>query len=342
MTRRLCALVLLWLAILVLPTSAQTITIGASGTITTSGDTVTVPTGNFGTAPAGGYGMVAIGLYGTFTGTFQFEGSVNCSNYESVRAVPYGTTTPVTSATATGTWLAAVSGLQCVRVRASAAVTGTLSVTIRGASSSGDLARSLDVGTITTVTSVTNVATIGTSVTPGTAATNLGKAEDAAHTTGDVGVLALGVRKDTNAETTNADADYGAVSIDSYGAVFARSDHPNRINCLVAVSTATTIQAVGGSCVAPGAGLSIYITDIEFGSSAASGTAADSFPTLKSGTGGTCGAATTVVWQALSVANSTQVANFTVPLKLTTVHELCWIMTTAGSKTVQVHGFIAR
>lgn len=342
MTRLIARLGLL--LALAAPASAQTITIGTSGTITTNGDTVTVVTGRPANPPDA-FGMVAIGLYGTFTGTFQFEGSVNCSNYESLRSVPTGTTTAVTSATATGTWLAAVSGLQCVRVRASAAVTGTVNVTIRGATSSGDLARSVDVGTvgtITTVSTVTNVATIGTSVTPGTAAANLGKAEDAAHTTGDVGVLSLGVRKDTATETTNADADYAAVSLDSYGAVFSRSDHPNRINCLVPVSTATTITAVGGSCVAPGAGLSIYITDIEFGSSAASGVAADSFPTLKSGTGGTCGTATTVVWQALTAANTTQVANFTVPLKLTTVHELCWIMSTAGSKTIQIHGFIAR
>lgn len=128
---------------------------------------------------------------------------------------------------------------------------------------------------------------------------------------------------------------------DPYGAGFSRSDHPNRISCQVIVSTATTIQAIGGSCVAPGAGLSIYVTDIEFGSSAASGVAADSFPTLKSGTGGTCGAATAVEWQALTAANVTQVANYTVPRKIPANSELCWIMTTAGSKTVQINGFIA-
>lgn len=112
-------------------------------------------------------------------------------------------------------------------------------------------------------------------------------------------------------------------------------------NCVVTVSTATTIQAVGGSCVAPGAGLSLYITDIEFGSSAAGGVAADSFPTLKSGTGGTCGSGTAVVWQGMITANGNLVVNLSVPIKITANNELCWIMTTAGSKTVQVHGFIA-
>jgi hypothetical protein len=53
---------------------------------------------------------------------------------------------------------------------------------------------------------VSNVATIGTSVTPGTAAANLGKAEDAAHASGDVGVLALAVRQNTQSDLA-ADGD---------------------------------------------------------------------------------------------------------------------------------------
>lgn len=120
-----------------------------------------------------------------------------------------------------------------------------------------------------------------------------------------------------------------------------RSDQWNRIRCTVAVSTATTVQAVGGSCVAPGAALSIYVTDIDFGSSAASGVAADSFPTLKYGTGGTCGSGTTVFWQALTAANSTQTGNYSTPVKIPANNELCWIMTTAGSKTINILGFIA-
>jgi hypothetical protein len=172
-----------------------------------------------------------------------------------------------------------------------------------------------------------------TALVPGTAATNLGKAEDAGHTTGDTGVMTLAVRKDTNAQVTNADADYTQISADAYGVPFSRSDHPNRIHCTVVVSTATTIQAVGSPCAAPGAGLSIYITDIEFGTSAAAGTAADSFPTLKSGTGGTCGTATAVIWQALTSANSTIIANKTTPIKVAANSEVCWIMTTASFGT---------
>lgn len=54
---------------------------------------------------------------------------------------------------------------------------------------------------------------------PGTGATNLGKAEDAGHTTGDTGVMALGVRNDTLAATTNTTADYTQLTTDQAGIV---------------------------------------------------------------------------------------------------------------------------
>jgi hypothetical protein len=101
----------------------------------------------------------------------------------------------------------------------------------------------VDSGTITTVSAVTAISNalpagtnaigklaansgvdIGdvdvTSVIPGTAATNLGKAEDAGHTTGDTGVYNLGVRNDTpNTALTNTDADYGSITVDRVGGI---------------------------------------------------------------------------------------------------------------------------
>lgn len=127
---------------------------------------------------------------------------------------------------------------------------------------------------------------------------------------------------------------------DSYSVPFERQDHPNRFRCTVTVSTATTIQAVGGSCVAPGSGLSLYVTDISFSTSAA-GIAADAFPTLKYGTGGTCGTGTTVFWGQLSAAAMVLHESFKTPIKIPANNEICWITTTAGSKFVVVTGFIA-
>lgn len=62
-----------------------------------------------------------------------------------------------------------------------------------------------------------------TSVTPGTGATNLGKAEDAAHTTGDVGVMALAVRSAAPSERSAGptDGDYEPLATNEVGAVWA-------------------------------------------------------------------------------------------------------------------------
>ena len=56
------------------------------------------------------------------------------------------------------------------------------------------------------------------SVIPGTGATNLGKAEDAVHVSGDVGVMLLAVRQDAQADFA-ADGDYVPFSIDADGAL---------------------------------------------------------------------------------------------------------------------------
>ena len=56
-----------------------------------------------------------------------------------------------------------------------------------------------------------------TSIVPGVGATNLGKAEDAAHASGDVGVAALSVRADAAAALSGADNDYQPLITDANG-----------------------------------------------------------------------------------------------------------------------------
>lgn len=58
-----------------------------------------------------------------------------------------------------------------------------------------------------------------TSVVPGTGATNLGKAEDAAHTTGDVGVMMLAVRNDAGGALAGTTGDYIPLNTTSNGSV---------------------------------------------------------------------------------------------------------------------------
>lgn len=145
----------------------------------------------------------------------------------------------------------------------------------------------------------------------------------------------------TAVPTAETALDLLSTTVDPYGHLFVRQDNLNRIRCTVTVSTATTITAVGGSCAAPGANLSLYITGVHASSSAAAGTAADSMPTLKYGTGGTCGTGTTVWWLSLQAANTTTIEPFATPIKIPANNEICWIMSTAGTKAWVITGFIA-
>lgn len=67
-----------------------------------------------------------------------------------------------------------------------------------------------------------NIATIGTSVTPGTAAANLGKAEDAIAASGDTGVAMLGVIQATLTAPA-ADGDYTVPKLNANGAIWTQS-----------------------------------------------------------------------------------------------------------------------
>jgi hypothetical protein len=72
---------------------------------------------------------------------------------------------------------------------------------------------------------VTNAGTFAvqaTSLIPGTSATNLGKAEDAAHASGDTGVFILGVRNDAGTTTFGANGDYGPIATGAGGQVLTQ------------------------------------------------------------------------------------------------------------------------
>lgn len=64
-----------------------------------------------------------------------------------------------------------------------------------------------------------------TSIIPGTGATNLGKAEDTAHTTGDTGVAMLAKRTDTAANSAGTDGDYSTINNDSLGHLWNREGY---------------------------------------------------------------------------------------------------------------------
>lgn len=113
-----------------------------------------------------------------------------------------------------------------------------------------------------------------TSVVPGTGATNLGKAEDGGHTSGDVGVFNLGVRVDTpNTALTNTDADYSPITTNKLGSL--RTAIPEDDLATAATNHVkkyyTNAGAVTDGIVwSPAAGKRWFVTDIFIGVSAAS------------------------------------------------------------------------
>lgn len=114
-------------------------------------------------------------------------------------------------------------------------------------------------------------------------------------------------------------------------------DHPKRVACVL-TTTATTSTAITG-CAAPGAGLSIYITDISvYGGAALGATAA---ATIQSGTGGTCGSNTTIHHYCQHPATAGCEAHFVVPKKGFANGELCLLDATTGTKFVTISGYVA-
>lgn len=88
-----------------------------------------------------------------------------------------------------------------------------------------------------------------TSVVPGTGATNLGKAEDAAHTTGDVGVMALTVRQDTAAALSGTDADYQPLISDASGRLHVNVGNTVTVGSHAVTNAGTFAVQVDGSAL---------------------------------------------------------------------------------------------
>lgn len=103
------------------------------------------------------------------------------------------------------------------------------------------------------------------SVVPGVGATNLGKAEDAAHTTGDVGVMALTVRQDSAAALAGTDADYQPLITDASGRL-----HVNVGNTVTVQATNLDVQS-GGADLATSTQAAAIQTAVEILDNAISG-----------------------------------------------------------------------
>lgn len=98
-----------------------------------------------------------------------------------------------------------------------------------------------------------------TSLVPGVAATNLGKAEDAVHGSGDVGVMALAVRADS-AAATGADGDYVPLLTDANGKLYV---NPGTVTVAShAVTNAGTFAVQDSEKVADDAAFTVGTTKV--------------------------------------------------------------------------------
>lgn len=111
-------------------------------------------------------------------------------------------------------------------------------------------------------------------------------------------------------------------------------------SCNVVNSTATALTAFAGQCIAPQNGQAFYITDISASSSAIATTTTDQYLTVKSGTGGSCGTSTDVMWASYNLALTNVTVSFNTPIRVQASEELCWMDAAAGNKSFVVSGYL--
>lgn len=223
-------------------------------------------------------GTLTIQVTGTYTATsgLSIQGSLDGATWVTYNAANTGLqdwsnfnsiSSSITSA-AVGIYKVNTANMPYVRISALGAVTGTANILLRlsntlssitvnslpalstGANTIGavNIAAAQTLATVTTLTTLTGTTTL----TPGTGATNLGKAEDAAHVSGDTGVASLGVRTDTLLVGTSANGDYGYLATDKYNSVLIKDQTRHKVTYSLAftvtlAATPTDVFQIIGS-----------------------------------------------------------------------------------------------
>src|SRR5262249_6445307 len=98
---------------------------------------------------------------------------------------------------------------------------------------------------------------IVTSMVPGTSATHLGKAEDAAHTSGDTGVFVLWVANEANSQLPGTDGAYTPIKTDRTGQLFV--DHCPSAAMIRGTATTTGTSDTSLVAASGSASLKTYI-----------------------------------------------------------------------------------
>lgn len=166
---------------------------------------------------------------------------------------------------------------------------------------------------------------------------------DVAHDGVDSGnPIKIGGKALTSAPAIVANGDRVNQAYDVYGVQYARNDHVNRFQCTLDAVAATLTQCQA----APGAGLSIYISDVLAGST----TTTAGQHLLRYGTGTNCGTGTTTLFPGTTAtprvsSPPTTAANnaysFRNALKVPANNALCVLGVATNTTWIVITGFIA-
>lgn len=215
----------------------------------------------------GAYAVSALTLQGTIDGV----NWVTIGGVATFANMNTGAAAATIAAAAVGIFQASVGAYKKIRITALGAITGAAVVTIIASDHSDYVG--IDMPLPAGAAAIGSVSV--TSASPGTGATNLGKAEDAAHTSADVGVMLLGVRAPaTPVAPTSAQGDYGYLLLDQEGKKIGMpfADVPNQWQSAVVTLTTTASTAIKAAAAA---GIRNYLTDIVIANTSATGTRVD-------------------------------------------------------------------
>lgn len=251
----------------------QDLSITGQGAQTAVGQNIVLATSGTGSTDTISYRMIALQVTPTGTvtsGVVSFEGSNDNINFVPVLLYDDASSTanPVTTvspATGVSRYFSGPLHFRYFRTRISTIIGGGGS--LQAFTILRQVSFQPDIYTITQATAANLNATITgvlTAVTPGVAATNLGKSEDAVHTSGDTGIQVLGVRQDAppNSPATNANGDYGFVALNQWNATNVANFEKGAktFSCsanITVAATATDIAIIPGNATN-----TVYITKV--------------------------------------------------------------------------------
>lgn len=219
---------------------------------------------------ATGTRSIAIQIVPTGTvssGVVTFEGSHDNTTFvalplydtASLTANPISTVSP---ATGVSRYFVGSTVYRYIRARISTVIGGGGSIQVFYSLSQATYQPQLMTSTQATAANLNVNVGSSTALTPGTAAANLGKAEDAVAASGDTGLFILGVRRDTLTISSSASGDYNEVATGLYGEALTRDYEKHAKTYSASDSVAAAASATDIFTITGNATTTVYVTKV--------------------------------------------------------------------------------